>query len=86
MLARNADEAAAAAAPFLAEGSGVVAKILSPDIVHKSEVGGVRLNLTSERAVREAVVDILGARAGGETRRGHHRSDDPSDDLAPESA
>jgi len=37
----------------------VVAKILSPDIVHKSEVGGVRLNLTSERAVRDAVVDIL---------------------------
>jgi acetyltransferase len=58
-LARNADEAAAAARPFLAEGSGVVAKILSPDIVHKSEVGGVRLNLTSERAVREALADIL---------------------------
>ena len=34
-------------------------KDLSPDIVHKSEVGGVRLNLTSERAVREAVADIL---------------------------
>ena len=34
-------------------------KILSPDIVHKSEVGGVRLNLTSEGAVREAVADIL---------------------------
>jgi len=59
LLARNADEAAAAARPFLAEGLGVVAKILSPDIVHKSEVGGVRLNLTSERAVRDAVVDIL---------------------------
>jgi acetyltransferase len=58
-LARNADEAAAAARPFLAEGSGVVAKILSPDIVHKSEVGGVKLNLTSEHAVREAVADIL---------------------------
>src|SRR5262249_38449538 len=59
LLARNADEAAAAARPFLAEGLGVVVKILSPDIVHKSEVGGVRLNLTSERAVRGAVVDIL---------------------------
>jgi acetyltransferase len=59
VLARNADEAAAVAAPLLAEGSTVVAKILSPDIVHKSEVGGVRLNLTSERAVREAVSDIL---------------------------
>jgi acetyltransferase len=58
-LARNADEAAAAARPFLEGGSGVVAKILSPDIVHKSEVGGVRLNLTSERAVRDAVDDIL---------------------------
>ena len=44
---------------MLADGSTVVAKILSPDIVHKSEVGGVRLNLTSERAVREAVADIL---------------------------
>ncbi len=59
VLARNADEAAAVAAPLLAQGSTVVAKILSPDIVHKSEVGGVRLNLTSERAVRDAVADIL---------------------------
>src|SRR5262249_24844394 len=58
-LSRNADEAAAVARPFLAAGSGVVAKILSPDILHKSEVGGVRLNLTSERAVRDAVSDIL---------------------------
>src|ERR1700736_1416175 len=41
LLARNGEEAAAAARPFLAEGSGVVVKILSPDIVHKSEVGGV---------------------------------------------
>jgi acetyltransferase len=59
LLARDAEEAAALAAPLLAEGSTVVAKILSPDIVHKSEVGGVRLNLTSERAVREAVTDII---------------------------
>ena len=56
---RDADEAAAARAPLLAEGGTVVVKILSPDIVHKSEVGGVRLNLTSERAVREAAADIL---------------------------
>src|SRR5712691_5895042 len=59
LLARDPEEAAAVAAPLLADGSTVVAKILSPDIVHKSEVGGVRLNLTSERAVREAVADIL---------------------------
>jgi acetyltransferase len=58
-LARDADEAAAVAAPLLAKGSTVVAKILSPDIVHKSEVGGVRLNLTSEDAVRDATADIL---------------------------
>src|SRR5262249_55251887 len=65
MLARDPDEAAAAAAPYIARGETVVAKILSPDIVHKSEVGGVRLNLTSERAVREAVIDIIErARAG----------------------
>ena len=55
LLARDADDAAVAARPWLAEGLGVVAKILSPDIVHKSEVGGVRLNLTNEAAVRDAV-------------------------------
>jgi acetyltransferase len=59
LLARTPDEAAAVAAPLLAGGATVVAKILSPDIVHKSEVGGVRLNLTSEVAVRYAVADIL---------------------------
>jgi acetyltransferase len=59
VLAREADEAVGAARPFLAEGNAVVLKILSPDIVHKSEVGGVRLNLTNERAVREAAADIL---------------------------
>jgi acetyltransferase len=59
VLARDPDEAAAVAAPLLQGGSTVVAKILSPDIVHKSEVGGVRLNLTSPAAVREAVAEIL---------------------------
>jgi len=58
-LARDADEAVAAAKPFLAEGTPVVLKIQSPDIVHKSEVGGVRLDLGNERAVREAAADIL---------------------------
>jgi acetyltransferase len=59
ILARNAEEASVAAAPFLVDGKAVVLKILSPDIVHKSEVGGVRLNLTNDRAVREATVQIL---------------------------
>jgi acetyltransferase len=59
-LARDADEAVAAARPYLDEGAPVVVKILSPDIVHKSEVGGVRLNLGNERAVREAAAEVLG--------------------------
>jgi acetyltransferase len=58
-LARDPDEAAAAARPHLAKGDAVVLKIQSPDIVHKSEVGGVRLNLTTEAAVRDAAADIL---------------------------
>ncbi len=59
LLARDAMEAVALAAPFLSRNEAVVAKVLSPDIVHKSEVGGVRLNLTNAHAVGEAVNDIL---------------------------
>jgi acetyltransferase len=59
LLARDAEEAVAVAAPYLARNEAVVAKILSPDIVHKSDVGGVRLGLTNANAVREAVDDIL---------------------------
>jgi len=59
LFARTAEEAAVVAVPLIAKGSGVAAKILSPDIVHKSEVGGVRLNLRSESAVREAVADMF---------------------------
>ncbi len=58
-LARDAEEAVAAARPHLAQGVPVVLKIQSPDIVHKSEVGGVRLNLATEGAVREAAAEIL---------------------------
>jgi acetyltransferase len=60
ILARDPDEAALAARPHLAKGEAVVLKIQSPDIVHKSEVGGVQLNLTTEPAVRQAAADILG--------------------------
>jgi acetyltransferase len=58
-LARTPDEAVAAAKPHLAAGNAVVLKILSPDIVHKSEVGGVRLNLITEQDVRRAATEIL---------------------------
>jgi acetyltransferase len=75
VLARDPDETVAAARPHLAEGTPVVLKIQSVDIVHKSEVGGVRLDLASEDAVREAAGDILkraraakpGARIAGVT-------------------
>jgi len=59
ILARDPEAAATAAGPLLQKGGAVVAKILSPDIVHKSEVGGVRLNLTDAQAVREAAAEIL---------------------------
>ena len=57
-VARDAGEAAAAA-KLLLENGAVAVKILSPDIVHKSDIGGVRLNLTDEKAVRDATADIL---------------------------
>ncbi len=57
-LARDPDEAVAVARPLLASGA-VAVKILSPDIVHKSDIGGVRLHLVDEAAVRAATVDIL---------------------------
>jgi acetyltransferase len=59
ILAPDPEAAAAAARPHLAQGGEVVLKIQSPGIVHKSEVGGVRLNLTTEVAVRDAAADIL---------------------------
>jgi acetyltransferase len=58
-LARNAEEAAVAARPILDQGGTVAVKILSPDIIHKSDIGGVQLDLTTENAVRNAVDDIL---------------------------
>ena len=52
--AADAEQAVAYAWQILAQGSTVVLKILSRDIVHKSDVGGVVLNLTSADAVRAA--------------------------------
>jgi acetyltransferase len=59
IFARNGKEAVAAARPFLQQGKGVVVKVLSPDIIHKSDVDGVRLNLTSEKVVEAETEDIL---------------------------
>jgi len=55
-VAHTADEAAALAAVV---GFPVVAKILSSRVQHKTEIGGVRLNLESEAAVRRAFTEIL---------------------------
>jgi acyl-CoA synthetase (NDP forming) len=50
------DEAVAAARRF---GFPVVMKILSPDIVHKSEIGGVLLDIADEAAVRSGFPLLL---------------------------
>jgi acetyltransferase len=59
VAAADAEEAVAHASKLFAEGSTVVLKIMSRDIVHKSDVGGVVLNLTNADAVRTAAVDIM---------------------------
>jgi acetyl-CoA synthetase (ADP-forming) len=40
-------------------GYPVVLKIVSPQVIHKSDAGGVRLNLVKERDVRKAYKDIM---------------------------
>ncbi|HTO66531.1 MAG TPA: bifunctional acetate--CoA ligase family protein/GNAT family N-acetyltransferase [Bradyrhizobium sp.] len=57
--AANVDEAVGYATELFARGATVVLKIMSRDIVHKSDVGGVVLNLTTPEAVRAAATDIL---------------------------
>jgi acetyltransferase len=57
--AADAGQAAACASELFAQGATVVLKIMSRDIVHKSDVDGVVLNLTSADAVRAATADIL---------------------------
>jgi len=56
-LATTADEAALAAARL---GYPVVLKIESPQILHKSDIGGVKLNVTSEQEVRDSFYELIG--------------------------
>ena len=58
MLAASADDAATVAYRL---GYPVALKIVSPDIVHKSDIGGVRLGLDDARAVRAAFDAIVAA-------------------------
>ena len=57
-LASNADEAVALARAL---GGAVVVKVASPDIAHKSDIGGVVLNLQGDDAVRVATLQVLQA-------------------------
>ena len=57
-MARSRDEAIAFAEAI---GFPVVLKIISPDIVHKSDIGGVKLGLDDAAAVSKAYDEILAA-------------------------
>ena len=57
--AADAEQAVVHASAIFAQGATVVLKIMSRDIVHKSDVGGVVLNLTTPEAVRGATAGIL---------------------------
>jgi acetyltransferase len=57
--AADADAAVRLAQPLLDEGLPVAVKVLSPDIAHKSDVDGVRLNLVSAEAVHAATTALI---------------------------
>jgi len=59
MVARDAHEAMELAQPLLEQGLTVAVKVFSPDIPHKSDVDGVRLNLATLQAVQAATGAIL---------------------------
>jgi len=59
-LAKNADEAVAIAKKLKYP---IVLKIVSPEITHKTDVGGVKVNIKNEETLRLAYKDVLeGAR------------------------
>jgi acetyltransferase len=59
ILASDPEGAGLAAKPLLADGAACVVKIQSRDIVHKSDVDGVRLGLATRADVEAAAADIL---------------------------
>jgi acyl-CoA synthetase (NDP forming) len=60
-MAHSADEAAAAARQI---GFPVALKISSPNVTHKTDVGGVRLNLPDESSVRRAFSELTAVSPG----------------------
>jgi acetyltransferase len=60
IVARDPEQAATAASKI---GGPVAVKIVSPDILHKTEAGGVRLGLSTPENVRDAAENILASAA-----------------------
>ncbi len=60
-LVKSADEAVAKAKRI---GFPLVMKIVSPQILHKTDVGGVKVNVSSEQQVREVFNDMYGRLSG----------------------
>jgi acetyltransferase len=60
IVARDSEQTASAAGRI---GGPVAIKIVSPDILHKTEAGGVRLGLSTPANVREAARNILASAA-----------------------
>jgi acetyltransferase len=61
VFAATPEDAMRRAASLLEKYPALAAKILSPDIIHKSDVGGVRLNLRTPREVGDAAAEIIAA-------------------------
>lgn len=59
LIAATAEEAEQASAQFLKDFGAVAVKIFSRQITHKSDVGGVELNLRSGEGVRHAVTALF---------------------------
>ena len=83
VLARDPDEAVAAASAALWPRAPCRPQNPVADIVHKSEVGGVGLDLASEAPCEEAAADILGPHAQPSPMRASRRRHRLSDDRRP---
>jgi acetyltransferase len=59
LVARTVEEVEQAAGELLSGGGKVVVKLLSKSLSHKSDVGGVVLDIATPRAAREAAVAIV---------------------------
>jgi len=66
ILAAGEDEAAVRAAQI---GFPVALKISSPDVVHKTEAGGIRVSLKDAAEVRQAFREMVGAFTSGNPGR-----------------